>query len=56
MMSFPGIGELVIVFLIIVLLFGAKKLPELGSGLGTGIKKFKDGLSGKSDKKKDDDK
>ena len=36
-----GVQELVIVFLIIIVLFGAKKLPELASGLGKGIKEFK---------------
>ena len=36
-----GIQELLIIFFIIILLFGAKKLPELASGLGKGIKEFK---------------
>ncbi|MFQ5431078.1 MAG: twin-arginine translocase TatA/TatE family subunit [Nitrospinota bacterium] len=35
-----GISELLIIFLIILILFGAKKIPELGSGLGEGIKNF----------------
>ena len=37
-----GIQELLIIFLIILLLFGAKKLPELAKGLGKGIREFKD--------------
>lgn len=35
-----GISELLIIFFIILILFGAKKIPELGSGLGEGIKNF----------------
>lgn len=36
-----GVPELLIIFFLIVLLFGAKKLPELAKGLGKGIKEFK---------------
>ena len=42
-----GIQELVIILIIVVLLFGASRLPELGSGLGKAIRGFKDSLSGK---------
>ncbi|PIB37596.1 preprotein translocase [Reichenbachiella sp. 5M10] len=38
----PGGWELVIIVLVIVLLFGAKKIPELAKGLGRGIREFKD--------------
>jgi len=41
-----GIWELLIIFGIILLLFGAKKLPEIGKGLGEGIRSFKDSLKG----------
>ena len=46
-----GIGttELLIVLGIVVVLFGARRLPELGSGLGKAIKNFKGGLSGKDE-------
>jgi sec-independent protein translocase protein TatA len=46
-----GIGttELLIVLGIVVLLFGASRLPELGSGVGKAIKNFKAGLSGKDE-------
>ena len=46
-----GIGttELVIVLAIVVVVFGARRLPELGSGLGKSIKNFKAGLSGKDE-------
>ena len=36
-----GTGEILIILFIILLLFGAKKLPELAKGLGKGIKEFK---------------
>lgn len=36
-----GMGELVVVALIVVLLFGSKKLPELGKGVGEAIREFK---------------
>ncbi|MBW2269056.1 MAG: twin-arginine translocase TatA/TatE family subunit [Deltaproteobacteria bacterium] len=46
-----GIGttELVIILAIVVVLFGARRLPELGSGVGKAIKNFKSGLSGKDE-------
>ena len=39
-----GAGEIVIVALVVLLLFGGKKIPELMKGLGTGVKSFKDGM------------
>lgn len=36
-----GVQELLIIFVIIMVLFGAKKLPEMGKGLGKGIREFK---------------
>lgn len=46
-----GIGatELLIILGICVLLFGARRLPEIGSGLGKAIKNFKSGVSGKDE-------
>ena len=46
-----GIGttELLIVLGIVVVLFGARRLPELGSGMGKAIKNFKAGISGKDE-------
>ena len=41
-----GLQELLIVLLIAVVIFGARRLPEIGSGLGNAIKNFKRGLSG----------
>ena len=40
-MGMPGGTELLIIFGIVVLLFGAKKIPELAKGVGKGIKNFK---------------
>jgi sec-independent protein translocase protein TatA len=37
-----GMPELVIILVIIVIIFGAGKLPEIGAGIGKGIKNFKD--------------
>ena len=36
-----GMGEMIFMFLIVLLLFGAKRLPEIGSSLGKGIREFK---------------
>jgi sec-independent protein translocase protein TatA len=40
-----GMGELLIVLAIVVIIFGASRLPQLGRGLGEGISNFRDGLS-----------
>lgn len=46
-----GVMELVLILLIVVVIFGASKLPQLGRGLGEGISNFRDGLGkGKDDK------
>jgi sec-independent protein translocase protein TatA len=42
-----GMGELLVVLAIAFLIFGARRLPEIGSGLGSAIKNFKAGISGK---------
>lgn len=49
-----GLQELIILALIILLLFGGKKIPEMMKGLGKGVKSFKDGLNGKFDDEKED--
>lgn len=41
-----GPMELLIIFLIVVVLFGASKIPQLGRGLGEGIRNFRKGLKG----------
>ena len=40
----PGFQELLIILLIVLVIFGASKLPQLGRGLGEGIRNFKKGL------------
>lgn len=40
-----GGGEIIIIALVILLLFGGKKIPELMKGLGKGVKSFKDGVN-----------
>jgi sec-independent protein translocase protein TatA len=41
-----GIWEILLIVVVIALLFGGKKLPELGKGLGQGIKNFKNAVKG----------
>jgi sec-independent protein translocase protein TatA len=41
-----GMPELIIILVIILIIFGAGKLPEIGSGIGKGIKNFKKATSG----------
>ncbi len=41
-----GTQEILVIALIVLLLFGGKKIPELMNGLGKGIKSFKDGVKG----------
>jgi len=48
-MGMPGLPELLIILFVIVLLFGAKKLPDLASGLGKGIKEFKKATQGRDE-------
>ena len=40
-----GVGELVIILLIVILIFGASRLPQIGDGIGKAIKNFKRGLN-----------
>ncbi len=54
-----GLPELLVILVIVVLIFGAGKLPQLGKGLGEGIKNFKDAMregqsGGGSEKEKND--
>lgn len=45
-----GMTEIIIIALIVLLLFGGKKIPELMSGLGKGVRSFKNGMDGKDEK------
>ena len=40
-----GTGEIIIIALVVLLLFGGKKIPELMRGIGKGVKSFKDGMN-----------
>ncbi len=51
-----GITEIIIIALIILLLFGGKKIPELMRGLGKGVRSFKDGVNGKDEENVSQDK
>ena len=50
-----GTGEIVIIAIVVLLLFGGKKIPELMKGIGKGVKNFKDGVKGLEDDIKLDD-
>ena len=52
MPSWIGLPELLILLVIVLLIFGPKKLPEMGRSLGRGMREFKDSVTGKGD---DDD-
>ena len=52
-----GLPELLVILVIVILIFGAGKIPQLGKGLGEGIKNFKDSMrEGQSGDSKDDPK
>ena len=44
-----GMPELVIILVIIMIIFGANKLPQMGAGLAKGIRNFKKGIDGKDE-------
>ena len=50
-----GMPELIVILVIIVIIFGAGKLPEIGSGIGKGIKNFKKATKDEDENKKIDD-
>ncbi len=51
-MSLPGPFEMLLIFLAVLVLFGAKRIPEIGKALGKGIREFKNSVK---DLTKDDD-
>lgn len=56
LIALPGIMEMVIILAVVVLLFGGKKLPQLGGAIGESIKNFKKGVKdGDEPKKLDQD-
>lgn len=44
-----GTWEIILIVLVVLLIFGGKKIPELMRGLGKGIRSFKDGMNGKEE-------
>ena len=48
----PGLTEILIIAFIIVLIFGAKRLPELAKGIGSSIKQFKKGMDEEEEEEK----
>ena len=50
-----GLPELLIVLVILLLVFGPKRLPGLGRQLGSGMREFKDSIAGKGGRDEDDD-
>ena len=55
LLLFGGIGmtEIVIIALVVLLLFGGKKIPELMKGIGKGVRSFKDGINSVADEVSD---
>jgi len=51
-----GIPELVIILVIVILIFGANRLPDIGRGIGQGIRNFKNATKGDQANKDDKDK
>lgn len=50
-----GLWQILVIILIILVLFGAKKIPELMRGMGRGVKEFKDAVNGEGDTPKEDE-
>lgn len=51
-----GTGELIVIALVVLLLFGGKKIPEMMKGLGKGVRSFKDGMNEPDSDTKNSDK
>ena len=47
-----GIGELLVILLIVVFIFGTSRIPEIGRGLGEGIRNFKKAIKGDEEEQK----
>ncbi|SNZ14649.1 twin-arginine translocase TatA/TatE family subunit [Hydrogenobacter hydrogenophilus] len=52
-MHFPLPWQLILILLVVFVIFGASRLPELGKGLGEGIRNFKKALSGETQDQKE---
>ncbi len=49
MPSFIGFPELIVLVIVLLLIFGPKRLPEIGRSMGRGMREFKDSVTGKDD-------
>lgn len=49
--SWIGIPELLLLLVVVLLLFGAKRVPEIGRSMGRGMREFKDAVTGKDDER-----
>lgn len=47
-----GTGEIIIILIVALLVFGPKKLPEMGKAIGSAVTQFKKGLAGQADEEK----
>jgi sec-independent protein translocase protein TatA len=56
MPGFIGVPELVVLLIVVLLIFGPKRLPEMGRSLGRGMREFKDSVTGDNKDKESDDK
>ncbi len=56
LLAIPGWGSIVLIAVVVLLLFGGKKIPELMKGLGRGIKEFKEGVNPDEEKDKEEKK
>lgn len=54
-LGIPGGWQIAIILVVVLLLFGGKKIPELMKGLGKGIREFKDGINPEEEKKEEKD-
>lgn len=55
LLGMVGPWQIVLIVLVVLLLFGGKKIPELMRGLGKGVREFKDGINPDENKKSDDE-
>ena len=54
-MQLPSMGELLVILLILIILFGASRIPKIGDALGRGIRNFSNSLRGRSSDENDDE-
>lgn len=50
-----GMPEILLILLVVLIFFGGKRIPEMMRGLGQGVRSFKEGMEGTSDKKEETD-